>query len=359
MFSWLQRTRTCKRLYLFLIAGAALLWLIRSRRSDGTANEFYVVGQSSQTAWRLSLGMHRGELVLRLDSPDGKTHLRGTLNTGGEYVVGAIDPCFVDAGSGTKRTGACTELTPSSIISNQPLLRLELAYSEHSSDCYTVKWRAQVTINRGASVTNCFELDKALWYGGPQVFNQRWPINSQGSQMQPHTTGDYLLPEWRSKPGYGKYGSLAEPYWLSSAGVGIIVTEDRVRLSSSFNSLGDGRLCLKGDLAKGEPERKTPVEEVLSYTICHGEDVAVVNELMSTLFIPKPKGYPDVQMMRKPIWSTWAQYKANVNQAKVEEMAERILSNKFPHRYRTRLSLILLLRGYFRARILIRPEFQK
>ena len=72
----------------------------------------------------------------------------------------------------------------------------------------------------------------------------------------------------------------------------------------------------------------------MSYTVCRGDDVASVHRSMSALFFPRPSGYPDVRMMRKPIWSTWAWYKENVNQSSVEEMVERILHYNFSHRYR-------------------------
>ena len=199
-----------------------------------------------------------------------------------------------------------------------------------------MKWRpGAATSHEGISVVDCYALDNALWYGATVVFNQRWPANSQRSVMQPHTTGDYLLPQWRSKPSYGKYGSLVEPYWLSSAGVGIIVDQRNISFSSSFNDDGDGRLCLRGDHPTTVRSESGEVDmEILSYTICRGEDIAAVHRTMSERFFARPKEYPDVRMMRKPIWSTWAQYKSDVNQHSVEEMAGRILHYKFPHRYR-------------------------
>jgi len=209
------------------------------------------------------------------------------------------------------------------------LLRLEVGVS-NVTDCYTVSWRSLI-INQNISVTDCFDLGGALWYGGPQVWNQHWPINSQSSEMQPHQIGDYLTPRWRENRTYGKYGSLAEPYWLSSAGVGIIVVDDCFTLSSSFNARGDGRLCLKGNRSPETDGRKVPA--VLSYTICHRKDVFSVHETMSDQFIPRPQGYPDVRVIRQPIWSTWAQYKLNINQQSVKEIAHGILHHKFPHRW--------------------------
>jgi len=205
--------------------------------------------------------------------------------------------------------------------------------SAGDGDCYTVKWRHRAAAsNKGITVVDCYALDNALWYGATVVFDQRWPTNSQRSVMQPHTTGDYLLPQWRSKPLYGKYGSLVEPYWVSSAGVGIIVDQHNISLSSSFNDDGDGRLCLRDHPSAVRAESGDVATEILSYTICRGKDIVAVHRTISERFFARPKEYPDVRTMRKPIWSTWAQYKSDVNQQSVEEMAERILHYKFPHR---------------------------
>jgi len=284
------------------------------------------IGQS------LSLHVDESGIQLRLRSPDGTTRLRGTLGSVGDgvFVIGGVRSCSVD---GSRDEGSCVvDMKVPASWMDEPVLRLKVAYAD-DVDCCTVKWQHHASASRkNVSVVDCYSLDDALWYGGAEVYYQRWPINAQRSEMQPHTTGDYLIPRWRSNPSYGKYGSLVEPYWLSSVGVGIIV-DDYIALSSSFNAGGDSRLCLKGDRATTVKTDSGDVAEILSYTICRREDIAAVHRTMSGLFFPRPKGYPDVQMIRKPIWSTWAQYKVNVNQSSVEEMAEQILHYKFPHRY--------------------------
>jgi hypothetical protein len=46
-------------------------------------------------------------------------------------------------------------------------------------------------------------------------------------------------------------------------------------------------------------------------------------------FLKKPTSHPDEMMVRQPIWSTWARYKRDVNEAIVTEFANEILSNGF------------------------------
>jgi len=267
---------------------------------------------------------------LRLGSPDGRTRLRGVLgrvDDGG--AVSAVSSC---SGSGDSHVVGCVELTVSETGKGDHLLRLEVSYAE-KVDCYTFKWRPHAApADHHVSVLDCFALDDALWYGGAHVYDARWPINAQKSALQPHVTGDYLSPEWRSNPSYGKYGSLVEPYWLLSSGVGIIVDE-KIALSSSFNAAGDGRLCLQGDRSTTAETGGHEVPEVLAYTVCRGGNVAEVHRTMSGMFFPRPHRTPDVRMMRMPIWSTWARYKVDVDQSSVEEMAEQIVYYNFSHRY--------------------------
>jgi len=306
-----------KRVFIAITVGLAALWWLAS----------YSQPEQIDVGKLLSLHVYENHIQLRLSSQDGRTCLRGSLGSvgGGVFVAGSANSCSVADGL---RQSFCAEVK--SEKDDESLLRLELAYADDTG-CSTVKWRP-THASKDVSVTDCYLLDDALWYSGTQVFHQRWPINAQISVMQPHVTGDYLLPKWRSNPAYGRYGSIAEPYWLSSRGVGIVVDE-RIAFSSSFNAAADGRLCLKGDRTTDVRNLSTDLAEVLSYTICRGKDIASVHQMMSEQFFPRPKGPPDSLMMRKPIWSTWAQYKSDVNQSSVEKMAQRILHYNFPHRY--------------------------
>ena len=43
----------------------------------------------------------------------------------------------------------------------------------------------------------------------------------------------------------------------------------------------------------------------------------------------KPTGIPDELMLTKPVWSSWAQYKANINDTIITEFANEIIGNGF------------------------------
>lgn len=54
-------------------------------------------------------------------------------------------------------------------------------------------------------------MEGVKWYGGAGVKAQHWPINEQSAPLQPFTLSDLSL-----RP--AAYGSVLEPYFLSSAG---------------------------------------------------------------------------------------------------------------------------------------------
>lgn len=209
--------------------------------------------------------------------------------------------------------------------------RLEVITSKIKNDgvsCYNVSWES---ISEVFKPMDCFSLGEAHWYGGAEMLEQRWPINSQRSRMQPYLTGDYLSPYYRKTPEYGRYGSVLEPYWIASSGIGIHVSEN-VTLHSSFNADGDGQLCLKADqkgYSNADPDEST--HSRLIYTVCQAEDLLKVHRYMAQQFLPRPRAIPDQRMIRAPIWSTWARYKVNVTQASVLEYAKEILKYGFPN----------------------------
>lgn len=46
-------------------------------------------------------------------------------------------------------------------------------------------------------------------------------------------------------------------------------------------------------------------------------------------FYKKPIALADETMLTRPLWSTWAQYKADINQTTVLEFARRVVSEGF------------------------------
>ncbi|ELT92974.1 hypothetical protein CAPTEDRAFT_190490 [Capitella teleta] len=191
--------------------------------------------------------------------------------------------------------------------------------------CYYIQWQPF----RNRFITNdCFSLRGAHWFGGAEVFEQHWPMNRQKSRMQPFQSGDVISKEWLHS-GAGKYGSILEPYWLSSAGIGIYV-DPVVNLHSSFNQDDNQQLCFRADPASFvKPNDLRKKSSKLKYTICTAPDIKTVHSYMSNRFMERPMGQPDERMMRSPVWSTWARHKTLVNQSLTLQYAQEIVDNGF------------------------------
>jgi len=67
----------------------------------------------------------------------------------------------------------------------------------------------------------------------------------------------------------------------------------------------------------------------LKYDVCIGDNVKSVHQSTMKKFYKKPNGLVDETMLIRPLWSTWAQYKADVNQSIVLEFARRVVSEGF------------------------------
>ena len=54
-----------------------------------------------------------------------------------------------------------------------------------------------------------------------------------------------------------------------------------------------------------------------------------VDDYVRANFLAKPTGIPDERMFERPVWSTWAQYKADINTSVVKQFAAEIRDNGF------------------------------
>ena len=70
----------------------------------------------------------------------------------------------------------------------------------------------------------------------------------------------------------------------------------------------------------------------LKYDLCVGsadETFKDVHQRAITKYYAKPRGIPDERMLLQPFWSTWAEYKTEVNQTIVLDLANRIIEEGF------------------------------
>ncbi len=137
--------------------------------------------------------------------------------------------------------------------------------------------------------------------------------------MQPYVTGVSTKDE---------YGSVQERYWLCSKGIAISVPED-IPLYVGMNGVGDARLSMMA-YWHSPYNNYTKTALCLKYSIYHGPDIKRVHQLASSKLIQRPIGIPSEDLFARPIWSTWAYYKNEINHAKILKYAQQVASHKFP-----------------------------
>ena len=68
----------------------------------------------------------------------------------------------------------------------------------------------------------------------------------------------------------------------------------------------------------------------LKYSLCSKNNAKDMHLYAIQNKLGKPLGIPDEEMIRHPIWSSWAQYKADINQSTIIDFARKINEYNFP-----------------------------
>ncbi|XP_029674383.1 myogenesis-regulating glycosidase-like [Formica exsecta] len=165
-----------------------------------------------------------------------------------------------------------------------------------------------------AELADCYQFTEGTqWFGGPQHRYQRWPIQPMYYEEEP-----YL-------PTHSTNMALSERYWLSGKGVYIYVNETNP-LFLDQNNYRDNYLCL---IAKNKAPYRHRASVQLDYELGVFLNPKAAHQHVVKTHLGKPTGRPNERMIRHPIWSTWARYKANVTEKVVESYADEIIANKF------------------------------
>ena len=128
-------------------------------------------------------------------------------------------------------------------------------------------------------------------------------------------------------------GNILHPYWITQSYVGsysISVDPERtVPLVNSVKKNEANEFCLNFYYAMSEL-RKTPrpLMETLLYKISI-KDTAMELQKAFQNEISRPERLPDIEILYKPIFSTWAIFKRNITQEKLLGYFEDIVSNGY------------------------------
>ncbi|XP_007440185.2 myogenesis-regulating glycosidase-like, partial [Python bivittatus] len=181
--------------------------------------------------------------------------------------------------------------------------------------CYSISWEELIV---DTVVEHKIFWGDAHWYGGYEMSVQHWPIKLPGCQEpMPFVTSDVY--SFRNS-----FGGVLERYWLSSKAVAIKIN-DSVPFHLGFNAT-EPSLVFQARY-KDSPYGPLLEEQSfpgLYYHVCVAPDVTSAHKYMAQNYFKKPLKVPSEEMFRFPIWSTWALYKKEINQTKVQEFAHMI-----------------------------------
>ncbi|KAF5297325.1 hypothetical protein FQA39_LY12164 [Lamprigera yunnana] len=187
-----------------------------------------------------------------------------------------------------------------------------LHINTHINNAFTLFWTSN---NTQSIFEDCFNLENYHWYGGPERFQQDWPIE----KLQ--------LTDFANVMQVDQLGAVAEPYWLNSAGAYIFVNEKVPLFINQNTEVTKNKVCFSAKLAK--PYSLNRKRVILHYTIGLLEHAKEAHLHAVQHFLGKPTGHPNYKMIERPIWSTWARYKKDVNDAIVREFAKEIADNDY------------------------------
>ncbi len=195
---------------------------------------------------------------------------------------------------------SCVKATPGkTCIEWKDHARVTIQVSRHADPshksssnimCYRIEWE---TLNDQFVPKDCFFTKFDKWYGGAEIYNQKWPIQMQSRTIRPYISSSFT----QNKT---SYGGVLERYWLSARGAAIYVDND-VPLHVGINY---PRLCLKASYSNSKYRNLNNKIASLKYYICVANNMKEVHKYMAGRFWAKPSGIPDVNMFSKPIWST-------------------------------------------------------
>lgn len=167
------------------------------------------------------------------------------------------------------------------------------------------------------SVNDCVDLHSKAsvnWYGGNQMRWQYYPI-----QKVTHKHNSVVTKEEANQ-------AITERYWLNSNGIYIHVNSD-APLFLDQNNEHPGFMCLQAKRALPYDIYHPAFD--FTYHVGIGLNARDAHMQAVARFLGKPSGHPDEKMVEEPVWSTWARYKRDVNEAVVTEFAQEILDNGF------------------------------
>ncbi|KAI6652732.1 glucosidase [Oopsacas minuta] len=206
-----------------------------------------------------------------------------------------------------------------------------LVLSESNRDdgvCTHIFWEATTSETLFTSLELCFSLMEGHWFGGYESYSQQWPLNYNSTQFyKPFLTTDYL--------GEGQeFGPVLHPAWFSSEGAAVIAETDESYLHVQLMNMSnhETRLCLGASFDGYLLSSSSTPDLHLNVTICLLDNILQANKYFLERVLGSTQNNSvnnNINIFPSPIWSTWEQYRSDVDQDNVLELLNNILSQGF------------------------------
>ncbi|CAF0749887.1 unnamed protein product [Didymodactylos carnosus] len=261
----------------------------------------------------LTLNINEKSLItvhIKPSSVDKENFLLGYLN---EEKFKFISHEFVNENSLKLHFASDISLSIEHQYIEQKSNETKMAYFVHE---YILTWSAK---NNREKFHDKFTLSNGYWYGGPTQKSVHWPINKYQTKFKPCLCGDAYK---------GHFGGVCERYWLSSVGIALLVDPLAPLFVSQNTHL---ELLSKYRTPYRLSVNNKSVRHTFQYRLLQHVNMRDLHLTVINHYLGKPTGTPDHRMIIEPIWSTWANFKQNINTDKILNYAKEIVRRKFPY----------------------------
>ena len=166
----------------------------------------------------------------------------------------------------------------------------------------------------------------AHWFGGSELYDQRWPLETTQVQNQPYISNDILFrSNFDDTEQSNFFGNVLDRFWINSNGVGIIVKSD-VPLFVSLNESKSNLLCFSADYANSPYPNPDSKIAALEYTVCKAKDVKEAHDLMihEYLGFHQHTNLPNSDLMKGLTFTTAGKYRPQSRQGQLLKSSKNI-----------------------------------
>lgn len=248
---------------------------------------------------------------LHLTNLDGENVLRAEL---GMFLPDGVYPLMCE--EVTIGDAICIHWLKSA--DDNELLAEMVVTSEEEGTLVTIeiRWKSQ---KLDAPLQDCIFMDESHWYGGSSSSSLLWPLDKMEIEMQPYVSRE-------NGESTGSFGGILERYWLSSAGLSLVVQDD-VPLHVSSNENNSQKLCLRSEVLNTPFQNPIQDYPTLVYKVLISTNIREAHRHSAKTAFNPPTDTPNKELFSMPIWHT--AILPNITNDSLQQFARSLTMNGF------------------------------